>query len=157
LYRASEHGFHASNFHAKCNGKPQTLTLIKSSNGSVFGAYAEENWESCLGEKYYHPVYINQLSLISSDNKHPANIIENTQLQYYTINLNSLYGPTYRSEMMINNDEKALKYYEENNMKIGYSKVFLLPKCANGLNESNIGNGSIEEFEVVDVEVFVKS
>ena len=46
LYRASRDGFAASNFHAKCDNQPGTLTIIKTTKGYIFGGYtavASEN------------------------------------------------------------------------------------------------------------------
>lgn len=39
LYRASQDGFEAAQFHSKSDNKPNTLVLIKSANGNVFGGY----------------------------------------------------------------------------------------------------------------------
>ena len=36
-YRASRDGFKGTDFHAKCNGIPNTLTVIKSTNGNIRG------------------------------------------------------------------------------------------------------------------------
>lgn len=44
LYRATTDGFSASSFHSKCDGKRNTLTIIKSSNSNIFGGYSEEDW-----------------------------------------------------------------------------------------------------------------
>ena len=44
LYRASRDGFQASSFHSKCDSKGATLTLIKSSNGNIFGGFTKANW-----------------------------------------------------------------------------------------------------------------
>ena len=38
IYRASRDGFEAASFHAKCDHKPRTLTVFKTTNGNVFGA-----------------------------------------------------------------------------------------------------------------------
>ena len=47
LYRASRDGFGASAFHAKCDGRARTLTLVKSlTHDFVFGGYAHEAWSS---------------------------------------------------------------------------------------------------------------
>ena len=46
LYRASRDGFRASNFHAKCDNQPSTLTIIKTTNGYIFGAYTAVAWDS---------------------------------------------------------------------------------------------------------------
>ena len=50
IYRASRDGFEAFNFNAKCDNKPNTLVIIKSTNGNVFGGYTEQ---SCSSEVYY--------------------------------------------------------------------------------------------------------
>jgi hypothetical protein len=46
IYRASQDGFEAENFHSKCDNKPNTLVIIKSINGNVFGGYTEQSWLS---------------------------------------------------------------------------------------------------------------
>ena len=45
LYRASRDGFRAANFHAKCDGVPNTLTIIKTTQGYVFGGYTTISWD----------------------------------------------------------------------------------------------------------------
>jgi hypothetical protein len=32
------------NFHSKCDDKPNTLIIIKSINGNIFGGYTEQSW-----------------------------------------------------------------------------------------------------------------
>ena len=46
LYRASRDGFEASDFHARCDHKPSTLTLIKTADGYIFGGYTAAAWDS---------------------------------------------------------------------------------------------------------------
>ena len=46
LYRASRDGFQTSNFHAKCDNQPRTLTIIKTTEGYIFGGYTEVAWDS---------------------------------------------------------------------------------------------------------------
>ena len=46
LYRASLHGFAASKFQSICHQRGQTLTIIKSSNGYIFGGYAQLPWDA---------------------------------------------------------------------------------------------------------------
>jgi hypothetical protein len=42
LYQSSEHGFDAAAFHSVCNDRGATVTLIKCSNGFVFGCYTDQ-------------------------------------------------------------------------------------------------------------------
>jgi hypothetical protein len=46
LYRASMNGFSDHNFHSKCDNQPKTLTIIKTTNGSIFGGFREKTWPS---------------------------------------------------------------------------------------------------------------
>lgn len=43
LYRMSRDGAAASDFHSRCDGKVHTVTLIKSTDGFVFGGYADSD------------------------------------------------------------------------------------------------------------------
>ena len=44
LYRASDNGFAANDFHLKCD--KVTHTIIKSTNGKIFGGFTEAAWSS---------------------------------------------------------------------------------------------------------------
>jgi hypothetical protein len=44
LYRASLHGNTAADFHANCDGKGATITLIKTAQGCIFGGYKDIPW-----------------------------------------------------------------------------------------------------------------
>lgn len=44
LYRASENGFRAIDFHSKCDNIANTLTLIKTTSGNIFGGYTFSKW-----------------------------------------------------------------------------------------------------------------
>jgi hypothetical protein len=44
LYRASENGFLASEFHRLCDEKGPTITLVKATNGRMAAAYSSVSW-----------------------------------------------------------------------------------------------------------------
>ena len=46
LYQGSRDGFRASDFHSHCNGKPNTLTIVKSTKGNIFGGFTSAHWKS---------------------------------------------------------------------------------------------------------------
>jgi hypothetical protein len=52
LCRGSRDGFRASNFHAKCDGRSPTVTLIESTKGFVFGGFTPVAWESPSSASY---------------------------------------------------------------------------------------------------------
>jgi len=45
-YRASRDGFGAKEFHRKYDGISNTLTVIKSEHGNIFGRFTEKAWDS---------------------------------------------------------------------------------------------------------------
>jgi hypothetical protein len=46
IYRASRDGFLASDFHSKCDDKPNTFIIIRTSKYCIFGGYTEKSWSS---------------------------------------------------------------------------------------------------------------
>jgi hypothetical protein len=48
LYRATIDGFFAKNFHTKCDGNANTLTIIKTTNNYIFGGYTTVAWDQKL-------------------------------------------------------------------------------------------------------------
>jgi hypothetical protein len=46
LYRATRDGFTSKAFHSKCDGKGNTITIIKNDLNYVFGGYASSAWNS---------------------------------------------------------------------------------------------------------------
>eukprot|EP01125_Pyxidicula_operculata_P001768 TRINITY_DN11600_c0_g1_i1.p1 TRINITY_DN11600_c0_g1~~TRINITY_DN11600_c0_g1_i1.p1 ORF type:complete len:391 (-),score=52.83 TRINITY_DN11600_c0_g1_i1:107-1279(-) len=46
LYRGSRDGFRSIDFHSRCDNQKETLTLIKTSEGNMFGGYTPIEWNS---------------------------------------------------------------------------------------------------------------
>jgi hypothetical protein len=46
LYRGTENGKSAKNFHEKCDNKGPTISLIRTLDGSKFGGFTDLCWES---------------------------------------------------------------------------------------------------------------
>jgi hypothetical protein len=51
LYRGSADGFDAADFHGKCDGRSNTVTIIETTNGSIFGGFTPTAWDSTSGYK----------------------------------------------------------------------------------------------------------
>ena len=45
-YRGTRDGLKAADFHKKCDGIAETLTVVKATNGNIFGGFAEKAWSS---------------------------------------------------------------------------------------------------------------
>ena len=46
IYRATRDGFGSVQFHAKCDDKAKTVSIIKNNLNYVFGGYTSEKWTS---------------------------------------------------------------------------------------------------------------
>jgi len=63
LYRGSQDGFEAKDFHAKCDGHLNTLTIIKASNTSfIFGGFASLKFDSKNKSKQDRKAFIFSLT-----------------------------------------------------------------------------------------------
>jgi hypothetical protein len=51
LYRGSRDGFRSSDFHRQCDGCPNTVTLILTITGSIFGGFTSVPWDSRTGSR----------------------------------------------------------------------------------------------------------
>jgi hypothetical protein len=50
LWRGSRDGFQVGDFHRRCDGHGNTLTLILDTNGNIFGGFSPAIWESYVGQ-----------------------------------------------------------------------------------------------------------
>jgi len=48
LYKATRDGFRAKAFHKLCDNKGATMTIIRSSEGYLFGGYTKGNWKASI-------------------------------------------------------------------------------------------------------------
>eukprot|EP00826_Nyctotherus_ovalis_P037065 TRINITY_DN3354_c0_g3_i4.p1 TRINITY_DN3354_c0_g3~~TRINITY_DN3354_c0_g3_i4.p1 ORF type:complete len:445 (+),score=43.29 TRINITY_DN3354_c0_g3_i4:100-1434(+) len=70
LWRGSVDGFEASTFHAKCDGKAPTLTVIQSKLDLVFGGYTAKSWNATNNGYAYDPeAFIFSLTYKTKHNK----------------------------------------------------------------------------------------
>ena len=90
LYRASRDGFRAANFHAKCDGVPNTLTIIKTTQGYVFGGYTTISWDQSGAYKNDSNAFI--FSFTNNTNKPVKMLYKNDSKSTFC---NGAYGPTF--------------------------------------------------------------
>ncbi len=46
IYRGTRDGFGAKDFHRECDGVAKTVTIVKTTNGNIFGGYTDLPWSS---------------------------------------------------------------------------------------------------------------
>jgi hypothetical protein len=70
MYRGSRDGFFAKDFHDKCDGHSNTLTIFKPKvTPYIFGGFTSAEWGSVYFEEYKSDPFAFVFSLINKDNK----------------------------------------------------------------------------------------
>ena len=149
LYRASEDGFAGADFHSKCDGHFETLTIIKA-NGSpnVFGGFTSASW----GSKAQYKSDVNAFiySLVNRDNK-PIKMRVNQQHAKKAICCASSLGPTfgaghdfYVAQMSNTNTDSF------SNLGVSYTH----PQYRHGTDEAQCFLAGSSYFQVSDIEIY---
>ncbi len=91
LYRGTRDGFGAADFHSKCDGHSNTLTIVKAHGSSyIFGGFNSIPWDNSSGFKSDPNAFL--FSLTNKDNK-PCKMRQIHTLK--SINCKSAYGPIF--------------------------------------------------------------
>lgn len=89
IYRGSSNGFSSEAFHANCDRKPKTVTLIESTNGYIFGGYTEAQWDGTQFKTDYNAFIF---SLVNDANK---TIISKVKVPQTAIYYHPSHGPVF--------------------------------------------------------------
>jgi hypothetical protein len=145
LYRGSRDGFQASDFHRLCNGHPNTLTLVRSSNDSVFGGYSPVAWTS--RNNYGHDQDLKSF-LFTLRNPHnlPPQMFALTKREYAIYDYGN-YGPAFGN----NNDLCVYTQCNVNNNS--YSNLGSAYTNDTGIAGNAVFTGAYN-FTVREIEIF---
>eukprot|EP01080_Neovahlkampfia_damariscottae_P008315 gene8315-139_t len=92
IYKATKDGFSSQNFHKHCDKKGASITVVKSTNGNIFGGFCPLEWNSSGNYQYNKDSWM--FSLINSKKK----FLQFPQMNNngnYSIYCYSSYGPTF--------------------------------------------------------------
>jgi hypothetical protein len=151
IYRASQDGFEAASFHTKCDSKPNTLIIIKSTNGNVFGGYTEQSWEHIGNYKADRNAFI--FSLINLENK-PLKI---KWLKNNAIGCFRNHGPIFGGGFSNKCDLRIS--FQSNTIGSGFSNLghsFPHPNYVYDSNEAKTFLAGAHEFQVSEIEIYTK-
>ena len=148
VYRASEDGDKAVDFHRNCDKIGPNVTLIKTRNGYIFGGFTVKNWEHLKRD-----ININKPNLGSASRDPKAfcfsvnyqKIYENIRKNEFAIWCNRNYGPTFKNNFFQILDkalEKGGYCSSRNNCHFG------------GQNSDFEINGGESKFAIYEIEVF---
>ena len=152
-YRASKDGFKSTDFHTKCDGIGNTLTVIKAKSGNIFGGFTEQEWHS-IGEFVTDPkAFI--FSLVNKEEKPFKILCSNGGRDAIYCGLNR--GPCFGGEgycikdICIDTDSNLNK---TSDCDLGFS--YRHPDYVQDTDKAqNILAGS-QYFETLEIEVFAK-
>jgi hypothetical protein len=96
LYRASRDGWCASDFRRMCDEKGQTMTVVKSSGGYIFGGYSDVSWGVCA-KNYNHTYSANSFLFSLKDHAGvgPVKMPTKRDRICHAVYHDSSYGPTF--------------------------------------------------------------
>lgn len=143
LYRASENGSTSADFHNHADGVANTVTIIKTTDGFVFGGFNETPWEGPSSGYYADsPTGANFLFEMNTYVKWP---IRPDRLDYGTYNRDT-YGPTFGGGHDI---------YLQSDMTGGYCYAWAYEPESGPMEGTNTTfGGSYNTWTVADVEVW---
>jgi hypothetical protein len=146
LWRGSRDGFDAATFHRLCDGKANTLTVIKNTNGFIFGGFASIPWSSSKGYKADSTAFL--FSLTNPSNT-PLKL--KVKLPENAVYHDSWYGPIFGGGY-------DLHVYSLSNANRNSYMRFHSYEFPNGMCDAEDGKfilGSYDnKFQNVEIEVF---
>jgi hypothetical protein len=145
LYRGTRDGFGSGVFHAKCDGQRNTLTIILTTKGYIFGGFTPIAWDSSSAYKADPSKESFVFSLISPRGKAPQKFdLSNAT---YAIYCNSSYGPTF-------GDGHTIKVASDADTNTNSYTNFGSSYVNNtGINGQQVFTGE-SNFQVKEIEVF---
>jgi len=152
LYRGSRDGFGAKDFHRKCDGHKNTLTIIKpKATSNIFGGYTSTSWDCSNQIKHDPNAFV--FSLTNKDNR-PCKMI--TTNANKSIACRAEYGPIFGGYQNIDDiiiaDNANLNEYSRS--ELGYT--YKHPQYAHGKNEAKTFLAGSNPFQLEEIEVYQK-
>ena len=154
VYRASRDGFKASDFHSNCDGITNTLTVVKVTNGNIFGGYTEQAWHSNNGLVVDPNAYV--FSLINKD-RNPFRVMCSNRGKY-AIGCYKYWGPLfgeceedYASDFLIDSESNTCADSFSN-----FGCLYKHPDYEFRTEEADSILAGSEFFQTLELEVFCK-
>jgi hypothetical protein len=148
IYRASSDGFEASSFHYRCNGKENTVTIIKTTSDSVFGGFSSQQWSNYAESTRSQNAFIYSLRRSGSFNNKKLMVTSpyNAIYSYYQN------GPTFGqgSDIFVS-DKSNINNNSYSNLGLSYE---LPENISYGYSGSYIYLAGSRNWQTVEIEVY---
>ena len=148
IYRGSRDGFHANDFHSKCDGHASTLVLLEAKTSKyIFGGYTDATWDHSNRFKSDPNAFIFSLT-----NKYNEKCKIETSNEDFSIFYSELHGPIFGQ-----NDIRVLS--EANKVHSSYSNLsftYKHPLFFYGSNRARSFLAGSFYFQLSEIEVYKK-
>ena len=148
IYRGTRDGFGAEDFHRECDGVAKTVTIVKTTNGNIFGGYTDLPWSSPTTYIVHIDNNAFTFSLVNEKNQPFISMPKN---QEGSIKCNSDTGPIFGNKLY----NRDIYIASDSNMnKKSYSVL------GNSFERTSISHDAefilagTRKFQTVEVEVF---
>ena len=147
LYQGSLDGFGPSDFHSLCDSIPNTLTIVKSTSGNIFGGFTSVLWNSFGTWQHDKSAFI--FSLVNKENR-PL-IFEHSSSDINSIVSYPFYCPTFGKE-----HEFHISNFSNTNRNScsNIGKTYTHPEYPFGSHRAKTILAGTEYFQVQEIEVF---
>ena len=148
VYRASEDGDKAANFHQKCDRIGPNVILIKTKKGSVFGGFTFRNWEHLARDTDVNRPNLGSASRDSNAfgfNVNKQKIYNNEKPNEFAIWCNRNFGPTFKNNLF--------QIFDHSLKKGGYCNLRKNSNFGGQLFDYEISGGE-PKFKIDELEVF---
>ena len=149
LYRASRDGFDSKDFHSKCDGHANTLTIVRvKGKAFLFGGFTSATWD--CSEKYKSDSNAFLFSLTNKENK-PCQMKITSHRSRSAIFCSAAYGPTFggASDIYIASNANLTAASCSN-----LGDTYRHSRYAPNSNEANSFLAGSHWFQLSDIEVF---
>jgi hypothetical protein len=149
LYRGTRDGFGSDDFHSKCDGDSNTLTILKAKeSGFIFGGFTSVSWDSTSGCKSDPNAF---LFSFTNKNNRPVKMKVDPYRHEYAIYCHSELGPTFGDDITIFTNANTTM---DSCSRLGDS--YTRPQYAYGINGASTLLAGSFKFQLDEIEVYQK-
>jgi hypothetical protein len=147
LYQGSRDGFGAFDFHSHCDHKPNTLTIVKSINGNIFGGFTRAQWKSTTSLDIDKSAFI--FSLVNKENR-PL-LFEHLSKRKDSVFSDKKTGPTFGGfyDLFISDNSN-----QNTNSISNLGRTYTHPEYPYGSEKAQTILTGTYNFQVQEIEVF---
>jgi hypothetical protein len=149
LYRGTRDGFGSDDFHSKCDGHCNTLTILKAKESSyIFGGFTTVSWDRSSGCKSDPNAFI--FSLTNKDRK-PVKIKVESNRHHRAIYCHSSCGSSFGGDICIANNANTTMDSFSN-----LGDCYKHPQYEYGTDEADTFLAGSHHFQLDEIEVYQK-